>query len=183
MFCFCGIKLPKLTVITGVRELIGLVLASIFENYAYFAPDVESMTADKCRDALLHPKTFKTLRNWFDYELKGCTGIDVFRSPFPCERGYATYENRFARVLVYRFESMDQLPVLLGEFLQWKIPSLVNANVGESKQYADRYRSVRDQIKLPRDFVSALYDTKMMRHFYSPDERQRFSSKWAEGDA
>jgi hypothetical protein len=183
VLCFCGFKLPKLTVITGVRELIGLVLASIFENYTYFAPDIESMTTDRCRDALLHPKTFKTLRNWFDYELKSCTGIDVFGSPFPCHRGYATYENRFAKVLVYRFESMDQLPGLLSEFLQWNISALVTTNVGESKAYADQYRTVRDELRLPGDFVTALHETKMMRHFYSPSERERFHSQWTGQDA
>src|SRR5580765_180458 len=65
LLCLCGFKLPKLYVITGVRELIGLVLASIFENYSYFAPTIQEMTVEKCRDALMHPKTFKTLRDWF----------------------------------------------------------------------------------------------------------------------
>ena len=179
VLCFCGFKLPKLWVITGVRELIGLVLASIFENYTYFAPDIESMTVEKCRKALLHPKTFKTLRDWFELELKGSTGINVFRTAFPFEQGFDLYENRFARVLVYRFESMDQLPGLLSKFLQYEIPVLVNSNLGDSKQYADQYRSVRDRLTLPPDFVKELYKTRMMRHFYSADERQQFISRWA----
>jgi hypothetical protein len=57
---------PKLEVITGVRELIGLVLSSIFENYLYFEPTVEAMTVERCRNALLHPKTLVSLRDWFD---------------------------------------------------------------------------------------------------------------------
>jgi hypothetical protein len=178
LLCYSGFKLPRLCVITGVRELIGLVLASIFENYTYFAPNIESMTVEKCREALLHPKTFKTLRDWFDLELKAFTGIDVFRTAFPSNRGYDTYENRFAKLLVYRFEAMDQLPALLSQFLQREIPALSNSNVGDSKQYADQYRYVRDHLTLPSDFVSALYDAKMMRHFYSAEERQQLQAKW-----
>jgi hypothetical protein len=178
VLCYCGFNISPLLVITGVRELIGLVLASIFENYTYFAPDIQSMTVDRCREALLHPKTFKTLRDWFDLELKACTGIDVFRSAFRCERGYAIYENRFANVLVYRFEAMEQLPGILSGFLKLPIPALVNSNLGDSKQYAEQYRTVREQLTLPADFVTSLYDTKMMTHFYSREERQQFSSKW-----
>jgi hypothetical protein len=128
----------------------------------------------------MHPKTFKTLRDWFDLELKPFTGVNVFGNPFPCERGYAIYENQFARVLVYRFESMNQLPSLLSQFLHLEIPALVNSNLGDAKQYADQYRSVRDQLSLPLEFVTELYDTRMMRHFYSEAERRQFLAKWTQ---
>jgi hypothetical protein len=178
LLCLCGCRIPKLQVITGVRELISLVAASIFENYLYFAPNLESMTVDTCREALLHPKTFKTLRDWFDLELKSSLGIDVFKTRFPCEKGYAVFENRFARVLVYRYEALPRLPVLLKEFLDYEIPELVNCNLGESKPYAQQYRFVKEHLRLPADFVTALYDCKMMRHFYLDEERQNWRAKW-----
>ncbi len=180
LLCLCGCQIPKLEVITGVRELISLVLASIFENYLYFAPKVEAMTVDVCREALLHPKTFKTLRDWFDLELKCFLGINAFRARFPWEQGYAIYENRFARVMVYRFEILDRLPVLLREFLAWEIGELVNSNLGETKSYAEQYRFVKEHLVLPPNFVSALYACKLMRHFYSDQERQRWQAKWTE---
>src|SRR5258708_5172320 len=64
ILCGLGFNLPKLEVVTGVRELIGLVLSSTFENYQYFEKSIEAMTVDRCRDVLLHPKTFKALRDW-----------------------------------------------------------------------------------------------------------------------
>jgi hypothetical protein len=175
-----GFKIPKLEVITGVRELVSLVLASIFENYNYFVPDIESLTVDKCREALLHPKTFKTLRNWFDLELKPFTGIDVFRSEFPQAQGHVVYENRFARVLIYRFESLHELPALLSSFLQHKITTMINSNVGDDKHYAQQYRSVKHSLHLPADFLTSLYGDKMMAHFYSAAEREQFYFKWAD---
>ena len=180
ILCCCGIKLPRLEIITGMRELIGLMLASVFENYAYFEREISSMTVERCREVLLHPKTFKTLRNWFDLELRAFTGIDVFRTPFPFAIGHATYQNRFAKVLVYRFESIDKLPALLSDFLNCEIPKLVSSNVGDSKLYADRYRSVKDELRLPADFVTDLYETRMMRYFYSDAERAQFHAKWSQ---
>lgn len=176
----CGFRVPKLEVITGVRELISLVLASIFENYLYFAPTLEALNVETCRQALLHPKTFKTLRDWFDYELKSFLGIDVFRTSFPGERGYAIYENRFARVLLYRFETLHRLPRLLTDFLAWEIPDLLASNVGESKSYGERYRFVREHLRLHAGFVDALYQGRMMQQFYSAPERQQWRARWAE---
>jgi len=171
---------PKLEVITGVRELIGLVLSSIFENYLYFEPTVEAMTVERCRKALLHPKTLVALRDWFDLELKRFVGIDVFQTAFSTQEGYAVYENRFARVLIYRFEVLDRLPGLLQTFLNWNIPTLMESNIGAKKVYAEQYRQVREKLRLPKEFVTSLYGDKMMTHFYSEAERQRLFEKWTE---
>ena len=174
---------PRLEVITGVRELIGLVVSSLFENYLYFEPTVEAMTVERCRKALLHPKTLLSLRDWFDLELKRFVGIDVFQTAFPTEQGYAVYENRFARVLVYRFEILDRLPALLQEFLDWDVPTLMESNIGAKKVYAEQYRHVRENLRLPEEFVTSLYGDKMMRHFYSEAERQKLLLKWAEPES
>jgi hypothetical protein len=178
LLSLCGFKFPKLEIITGVRELIGLVLASIFENYLYFAPSLEAMTLEACREALLHPKTFKALRDWFDLELKTFVGIDVYKTVFPVEQGFAVYENRFARVLLYRFEFLPQLPSVLTNFLGRKVPELVNCNVGAAKQYGEQYQHAREHLRLPPDFVAQLYQCKMMRHFYSGAELGRWNAKW-----
>jgi hypothetical protein len=174
---------PKLEVITGVRELIGLVLSSIFENYLYFEPTIDAITVERCRKVLLHPKTFVSLRHWFDLELKPFIGIDVFKNAFSTEQGYAVYENRFARVLVYRFEVLDRLPGLLQTFLNWNIPTLMESNIGAKKAYAEQYRHVRENLRLPKEFVTSLYDDKLMRHFYSEAERRKLFLKWAEPES
>lgn len=174
---------PKLEVITGVRELIGLMLSSIFENYLYFAPTVEAMTVKRCRNALLHPKTFMELRHWFDLELKPFIGIDVFQNAFSTEQGYAIYENRFARVLIYRFDVLDRLPALLQTFLNWNVPTLLESNIGAKKIYAEQYRHIREKLRLPKEFVTSLYSDKMMTHFYSEAERQKLFSRWAEPES
>lgn len=178
----CGFRVPKLEIITGVRELIGLMLASIFENYRYFEPTFESMTVEKCREALLHPKTFKTIQDWFDLELKAFAGFDVYRTGFPQALGHCVYITSFARVLVYRFENLDGLPRPLSKFLGWDISQLVSSNLGGSKDYAQQYRYVKDRLRLPSDFVSGLYESKLMRHFYSVSERQNWHAKWSDAE-
>src|SRR4029079_6169356 len=116
---------------------------------------------------------YASLRHWFDLELKRFVGIDVFQKAFPIEQRHAVYENRFARVLLYRFEVLDQLPRILQKFLNWNVPTLLESNIGAKKAYADQYRHVREKLRLPKEFVTSLYGDKMMRHFYSEAERQR----------
>ena len=176
----CGLGVPKLEIITGVRELIGLMLASIFENYRYFTPRFESLTVEKCHHALLHGKTFKTIRDWFDLELKSFVGLDVYEAGFPHAQGYSIFETRFARVLVYRFENFEALPGALSEFLGWNIKELASTNLGGSKDYAEQYRFVKKHLRLPADFVSGLYETRLMRHFYSAEERRHWHGRWAD---
>jgi hypothetical protein len=178
LLCSCGLRIPQLEVIVGVRELIGLVLSSMFENHLRFVPNLDCMTTDKCREVLLGPKMFTTLQDWFDLELKKFTGVDVYKTRFPHDQGYSIYENRFVRALVYRFEALCNLAHILEEFLGYQIPCLVNRNLSVSKQYAEKYQHVKELLQLPPDFATTLYGCKMMRHFYSDKERNLFETKW-----
>jgi hypothetical protein len=174
----CGFPIPPIDVITGVRELIGLQLSSIFENYAYFAPNLEALTVEVCQNAIQHPNTLKQLQEWFDTELNPFLGLDVFSRPFPRERGYTVVESKLARALVYRFENLDIVPAALQEFLGLKIPALANRNLGENKIYREQYRKAKAELHLPADFVNSQYSSRLMRHFYSDQERERFARLW-----
>jgi hypothetical protein len=182
LLLFCGARLPKIEVITGAREIIGLTLSAVFENYLYFVPRLELLDVKVCRDALLHPKTCAPIREWFDLELKRTIGLDIYQHPFPHDQGYTIHQNRWARVLLYRFEALEKLPAMLQEFLGSHVPTLARRNIGESKEYAEQYRAVKNELRLPPDFVHAQVNCRVMRHFYSEAERARFSSLWAEGD-
>jgi len=176
----CGMPLPREEVITGVRELIGLVLSSIFQNHTFFAREPGELTPELCRDALQRPAMFTGLEQWFDQELKVSCGIDVYAKPFPRKQGYAVYENRHARVLVYRLEALALLPRMLREFLGSRVTEVMQRNVAKEKDYAGQYAFVRERLRLPASFVEAKYRTRIMTHFYSNRERKAFALRWSE---
>jgi hypothetical protein len=179
---WCGFKRPKLQVISGVREPVALGLSSIFENYFEQFSDLGAGALDYCRETLLHPKTLRYVQHWFDLELKRTTGIDVYRVPFPRRKGYAIYENRWVRVLVYRFEALDRLPIMLREFLGCKISAIAIRNTGLAKTYGGLYQQVQARLVLPPDFVAAQYASRMMQHFYTETERRAFQRRWTLGE-
>jgi hypothetical protein len=177
-----GIRLPKLKVITAVREPIAVALSSMFENYFHAFPTGPAALA-ACREAFLRPKTVKYLQEWFDLELKAMLGLDVFKQPFDREQGYAIYETGTARVLVYRFEALPELPAMLRDFLGESISHIAERNRGTQKHYSEPYQYVQAHLRLSADFLNAQYRSKMMLHFYSALEREQFYRRWVESDA
>jgi Putative capsular polysaccharide synthesis protein len=176
----CGFTIARLEIITGVREPISLGLSTMFENFSYFFPQPQPTLEDYI-EVLQRPRLYHFSQCWFDWELKAFTGIDVFKTPFPQERGYMVYENRFARALVYRYEALDQLPTMLRQFLGCDIPTVLVRNLASSKPYAQAYRHAQEIVRLPPAFVGEQCNSKMMRHFYSQEERSRFFLRWTEG--
>ena len=178
----CGVPVPKLEIISGVRESIGLALSNIFQNRAFFVDDVKNLTIEVCREVLMRPRMFISLENWFDQELSRILDIDVFRTVFPRQKGYAFYENNHARVMVYRFEALCGLPKMLHEFLGCEVPEVVHRNVGSAKGYSDQYAYVREHLPLPAAFIEEKYSTRTMKHFYSDEERRAFALQWSDRD-
>jgi hypothetical protein len=55
---------------------------------------------------------------------------------------------------------------------------MVMQNIGAAKDYSQTYRRFKDSIRLPRDYVSARLDNKVVRHFYTPEQIEGFRSVW-----
>lgn len=116
---------------------------------------------------------------FFDVQMEPIFGIDVFETPFSPSRGFHIYRGEAADVLLIRLESLNQCaPQAFKDFLDIDDFVLRNANVSENKDYAAVYRRFKESISLPRDYVSRVYSSKFMRHFYSPEEIEKFSAKW-----
>ena len=184
---------PKVEMIVGVREPVGFMLASIFQNHTAFFPSLDDVDPDACRDILLQAPSvsedhrrfmdfaFSLMSEWFDEELKTVAGIDVYATPFPREKGYAIVENKHVRALVYRFENLNRMKPMLEEFLQREISSISSQNIGREKDYGEAYARVKEKLRLPQNFLEHTYAIRMVRHFYSEKERQELTARWSSG--
>lgn len=175
-----GVDIPRLHVISAVREPIGLALSSIFENHEHYFPHLGSITVPRCAELVQQHPHLERFQNWFDNELKPLTEVDVFQCPFPRERGFDVYENDLARILLYRFESFPRIKEILETFLEQKILQVVDVNRSERKPYSGAYAAVKAQIRFPPAFAQAHCHSKMMRHFYSARERQFLQINWSQ---
>jgi 2-polyprenyl-3-methyl-5-hydroxy-6-metoxy-1,4-benzoquinol methylase len=185
--------IPRVHIITGIREPVSQILATLFQLHGTYFGEIEKITPEACRDLLLvapgldpqRADYMKRIRagwgQWFDVELKSVLGIDVYAYPFSCERGYSIIENKWARALVYRFENFSALGKMLEHFLGRPVPAIINQNISTEKEYAARYQMVKDQLRLPATFLDEQYDRKCPRHFYGDAEIESFKQRWQHG--
>jgi hypothetical protein len=183
-------------VITLTREPIGRNIAGFFENlevtplepkrrysvksdyYGFeIVLDVENM--DRLVDLFFERLNHDTPLTFFDRELKGMFGIDVFASEFPISKGYKIFRGERAEVLLIRLESLSECAgEAFREFLGIADFALINTNVGSEKEYAYLYKRFRDAIVLPQAYVDRMYNAKYTRHFYTTEEISTFVKRW-----
>jgi hypothetical protein len=178
-------------IISPVREPVARNVGTFFHNLGEFVPDWrERHAAGKLSQAFLR-RTFLEIESihqapelWFDAQLKPVFGIDVYASPFPHDSGYKTYWSKpRTPLLVIRLEDMDRVAAeAMHEFLALDGFEIVRSNVGEEKDYADLYRKFK-ALPLPRAYVEKMYASRYARHFYTPEELQRFFQQWTGGSA
>ncbi len=140
--------------------------------------------------ALFHERYSRQfLDRWFDDEMCGVFGIDVFAEPFAPDRGYQLYQNKRVRLLLLRIEDLAagfepglrawldgspwQNALMAGGGLE-----LPRANEAGNKRYALLYRKFMDQLTFDPAVVEQEYASRTARHFYSGLERARFAAKW-----
>ena len=175
----CGAPIPRILVISAVRDVFGTALSSIFENHRFLVPDLECLTAEKCGELLSHPPLCSQFHDWFDVELKANFAMDVYRVPFPTKTGHVILQNRLARTLVYRFDFLPRLRPFLERYLGHSIPSFVNVNLSRGKEYAQQYDKAKRLVCLSEEVVTRELESRLMRHFFSNQERTALAERWA----
>lgn len=128
--------------------------------------------------------SFRQMEEWFDYELKGVFGNDVYAEPFDRDRGYSIIRNDFAEVLILRFEGLfdvldEALAAFVGGSADTAKASRSDRNKTNNKGYGDAYQDYLKALKLPADFLSRRYDTRYTKHFYGPEEIAGFQRRWS----
>jgi hypothetical protein len=117
---------------------------------------------------------------YFDQELQGVLGVDVYSSDFPTAQGYQIYEHKLADVLLIRLENLDTCARdAFSRFLGVENFVLVNENVGSAKAYAPLYKEFRESVALPNSYLDEMYASRYVRHFYSEGEIAEFRVKWS----
>lgn len=177
----------KLKIISLVREPIARNISAFFQNLDLL-----------CRTNLAHTKIsleelmrrFKESNfhheplRWFDEEFYGATGIDIYKTQFRYDLGYERLSTEQFDVLIIRHDLSDELKAkLIGELVGIEGFQLTRNNTAETKPYRDCYRMFLKSIRLEKEYVDKMLDSKYTRHFFSPNERERLRRHWLRLDA
>jgi len=167
--------------ISLTREPIGRNISAFFENFARDTGcayrESKFSVLDLQRLFLVNYRHDLPLR-WFDTQIRGNFGIDVYANPFPAS-GIATYVKDNVRLLVMRSELPDhEKSAAVSEFLGLPSLELENANIGEQKDYANTYRTFRKEVVLPADYVTRMCESKYFNHFYPRETVESVRARW-----
>jgi hypothetical protein len=136
---------------------------------------------DRLRDSFVNDFDHDRPSEWFDLEIKGILGIDVFAEGFPVARGYQTYSTDSYDLLLIRMEDLGRVGAeAVREFLGLPEFELETKNQGDDKTYAQLYADMKKQVRFDPGMLSRVYDTRYARTFYSDDELARLKARWAE---
>ncbi|MCI8512129.1 MAG: hypothetical protein HFE83_09060 [Lachnospiraceae bacterium] len=119
------------------------------------------------------------MQDFFEKNFQPYNGIDVYACPFDKEKGYSVIQSGNREVFIYQLEKLDMVKKELGEFLGIEDFELTKDNVGEKKWYAPAYKQALEELKLSKEYVEACYRTRLVRHFYSEVDIQKFRQKWS----
>jgi hypothetical protein len=172
-----------LNIISLIREPIGRNVSAFFENFlrdTRVPYENANFSLDELRDIFLTNYKHAIPLDWFDRHIRRDFGIDVYATPFP-EVGFDTYIQGNVRLLVLRSEMNDPQKIeVIKDFLGLSEFQIFNMNVAEDKLYAETYRRFKENVKLPRDYVAKLCESRYFIHFYSRDMIEKIKERWSE---
>jgi hypothetical protein len=118
--------------------------------------------------------------DWFESHVEAHLGIDVYASEFDTEKGYDIIKTPTASLLLLRCEGLDAAPRALAELFELdRLVPVHHVNVGSEKPYGELYSAFVSALKPSREVLDRAYSSRMVRHFYSPDEIARFRDVWS----
>lgn len=193
-----GLNGKKWRAVTLVREPIARNISAFFETLEVevlsetqfkltadirstynFEITVQLDDVEELIEIFLREFDHETPLVFFDREIKGVLGVDVFATEFPDSIGYKIYEGAEVDVLLIRLENLTECARdAFKEFLNVEDFSLTNTNIGSEKDYAPIYKKLKDSIRLPDSYIDEMYTSKYTRHFYSEAEIARFETRW-----
>jgi hypothetical protein len=117
---------------------------------------------------------------WFESHLEPTLGIDVYDSPFDVARGYQIIETPNVKLLLMRCEGLAVAPHALADLLDADHPiDVPRKNVSAEKTYGDLYDDFVAALWPPSDVLDGVYSSRLVQHFYSPEEIARFREFWS----
>jgi hypothetical protein len=120
---------------------------------------------------------------WFDDEFRASTGVDVYGVPFDAHAKAGLLLETKYPVLILRTDLADAAKLtILSEFLGRPHLTLQQSNIGETKFYADLYRAVKSEFVYPTAYVDQALSSKLMQHFFTPEERNELGLKYRGSD-
>ena len=166
-------------IVTMVRDPIARAASEFFQGAERFGRMSDHAKIAESYERFVRESAIPRAVNWFDREFEPAVGVDVCAHPFDHVQGYNIIDVPQARILVLRQESLHVAPVALARFLGVSGRIQVAAeNVGSEKRYKELYERLLGEVRFSAETLDAAYCSRVVRHFYGPEEIEQFRRRW-----
>lgn len=169
-------------VVTCFRDPIARFLAQAFHHVASH-PDRGEIVRDHHAfvdwvERVFGGRDFST--EWIDDNLLATFGFDFRAHPFDRGRRSIRFESGRARILLLRQEDDAALKEQeLGWLLDRDPVPIARVNDSAATDYVTAYRAFADSFVAPKAWLDGFYDTELIRHLYTDEERAGFRARWS----
>jgi len=176
----------RLNIITAIRDPVAYNVSGYFQSIQFFHPDInyrlslgKKIPFEELKKRFISKFDHEYILKWFDHELLSVFGIDIITYPFDKNKGYAIYNDNKIHLLVYKLEKLNEIwDKASNEYFGINNMSLENQHLSKEKYYGNLYEDFRKKITLNEDYIQNLYDTPLIKHFYTEEEISSFRSNW-----
>lgn len=173
-------------IISLIRDPVGRNVSWLFESSRLKDPAAARRFHEgrfdlgELRRRLLEDEDRDYATRWFEREIRGVFGIDVYAEPFPHQAGYATYVRGDVELLILRLETLSTAGAgALREFLGVEDLAMPPRNVRVASRTGELYRRFKADLRLPDEYLERVYASKPARHFYTAEEIAVFRRRWS----
>ncbi|MHC0055507.1 putative capsular polysaccharide synthesis family protein [Actibacterium sp. D379-3] len=176
-----ALKKPSQTTlyICMVRDPIARDLSNVIQNHHANEIDINGLPMDAVVTKLRSEgHGFGEL--WFHTEFSEHIGRDILSFPFDRSRGYAIHRIDDSRqLLLVTLESLNVVfDEALSRFLGVDVDQQFRFNESSAKPEAEFYAALKSVYLLPEAELAKVYDTPLMRHFYTDETIAGFKAQW-----
>lgn len=167
----------KVRAITVVRDPIERAISS-FSFFRHHYPKTNYGE----KDCFLTQFNHDWYLNWFNNEPKAFFGIDVYEEQWPaCNyKNWMIYSGTAMSLIVVKFPHFNILREVMDVMWNMKIGNIIRNNmIGCKPDRVAGYMELKNS-KFNKHFVNHMYDSKLVQHFWSPEEIEKLKEKWRE---
>ncbi len=173
-------------VVVLVRNVMARNLSAFFQRIRrWTSKRPEYMSAKEIQKDFINRYDVKYVDKWFEEELFGVLGLDVYEDTFPHEEGYKIYTAGGNKILLLRLEDAEKkIEKAMRDFLgiegikMNRLGVYEKRNVG--KDFIKKYKHIKN-MKFPLSFIEKNYNTKVSKYFYTKNEIDKFKGGWNNG--
>ncbi|MFG5411287.1 putative capsular polysaccharide synthesis family protein [Piscinibacter sakaiensis] len=176
------------TWISLVRDPMAREISNIVQNPWLIGCDSDANLAEAHLPAALarlhDPASYDYVLNWFDREFLPAAGVNVFRLPFDQSAGVWVHALRprsgQEQVILMQIEALDRL-----DATWWEQRIGFGFTLERSNELSDRpaaaqafSKAMKAAFKPSRELLDHVYGSRLMRHFYGPEQCAAFRARW-----